>query len=225
MKRFNDKVIVITCADSSIGRVTALKLAREGGNVVLLGNNSKVLEYIAGELPEDHTWINTGNHLAVTGDISNEEHSERLVSHIIDKYNRIDAVISINTEIKFSPALVNELAKTKGSIVYISLLSDTSTDWSLESYKQAQVDLEQHNKKLAHKLGPQGVRVNGVHAGLTTEDNDDIDNVKLFMDQSLLGRLVEMNEIAEAILFLASNDACMITGATLPVDGGLTLTS
>src|SRR5699024_9608700 len=150
MKRFNDKVIVITGADSSIGRVTALKLAREGGNVVLLGNNSKVLEYIVGELPEDHTWINTGNHLAVTGDISNEEHSERLVSHIIDKYNRIDAVISINTETKFSPALVNELAKTKCSIVYISLLSDTSTDWTLESYKQAQVDLEQHNKKLAH---------------------------------------------------------------------------
>lgn len=94
-----------------------------------------------------------------------------------------------------------------------------------KAIKQAQVDLEQHNKKLAHKLGPQGVRVNGVHAGLTTEDSDDIDNVKLFMDQSLLGRLVEMNEITEAILFLASNDACMITGATLPVDGGLTLTS
>ena len=225
MKRFNDKVIVITGADSSIGRVTALKIAREGGNVVLIGSNSKVLEYIAGELPEDHTWINSGNHLAVTGDITNEEHSARLVSHIVEKYNRIDTVISINTEIKFSQALLTELSKTKGSIVNVSLLSDTSTSWSIEGYKQTQAELEKYNKQLAYKLGPQGIRVNGVHAGLTTEDSDDVDNVKLFIDQSALGRLVEMSEITEAILFLSSNDACMITGATLAVDGGLSLSN
>lgn len=223
MKRFNDKVIVITGADSSIGRVTALEIAREGGNIVLLGNNSKVLKYIASELPEDHTWINSGNHLAVTGDITNEEHSEKLVSHIVEKYNKIDAVININTEIEFSQELLSELSKTKGSIVNVSLLSDTSTNWSIDSYKQTQAELEKYNKQLAHKLGPQGIRVNGVHAGLTTEDSDDVDNVKLFIEQSALGRLVEMNEISEAILFLSSNDACMITGATLAVDGGLAL--
>lgn len=223
MKRFNDKVIVITGADSSIGRVTALEIAREGGNIVLLGNNSKVLKYIASELPEDHTWINSGNHLAVTGDITNEEHSEKLVSHIVEKYNKIDAVININTEIEFSQELLTELSKTKGSIVNVSLLSDTSANWSIDGYKQTQAELEKYNKQLAQKLGPQGIRVNGVHAGLTTEDSDDVDNVKLFVDQSALGRLVEMNEISKAILFLSSNDACMITGATLAVDGGLAL--
>lgn len=225
MKRFNDKVIVITGADSSLGRATALKIAREGGNVVLLGRNSKVLEYIAGELPEDHTWINSGNHLAVTGDITNEEHSARLVTHIVEKYNKINTVISINTEIKFSKALLTELSKTKGSIVNVSLLSDTGASWSVESYKRNQADLEDYNKRLAHKLGPREIRVNGVHAGLTTEDSDDVDNVKLFVDQSALGRLVEINEITEAILFLSSNDACMITGGTLAVDGGFALTN
>jgi len=224
MKRFNDKAIIITGADSSLGRVTALQLAREGANVILLGTNSTLLEHIASELPEDHTWINTGNHLAVTCDITNEQQGERLVSHILDKYHRVDGLININTEVKISQALLTELAKTKGSIVNVSLLSDTSEPWSLTAYKKAYEKLTTHNKQLALDYGSKEVRVNGVHAGLTVEDSDDIDNVALFTEQSPLSKLLHMEEIANAILFLASHESSIITGTTLAVDGGLSLT-
>lgn len=223
MKRFNDKAIIITGADSNLGRVTALELAREGANVILLGTNSKVLEYIADELPEDHTWINTGNHLTVTCDITNEEQSEKLVSHIVEKYHKIDGLVNINTDVKVSNALLNQLSKTKGSMVITSLISDTEVPWSLEVHKQTLTELISQSKQLALKLGPQGVRVNGVHAGLVTEDSDNIDNVKVFIDQSPFGKLIELNQITEAILFLLSNDAAMITGSTIAVDGGLSL--
>lgn len=223
MKRFNDKAIIITGADSNLGRVTALELAREGANVILLGTNSKVLEYIADELPEDHTWINTGNHLTVTCDITNEEQSEKLVSHIVEKYHKIDGLVNINTDVKVSNALLNQLSKTKGSMVITSLISDTEVPWSLEVHKQTLTELISQSKQLALKFGPQGVRVNGVHAGLVTEDSDNIDNVKVFIDQSPLGKLIELNQITEAILFLLSNDAAMITGSTIAVDGGLSL--
>lgn len=223
MKRFNDKAIIITGADSSLGQATALWLAREGANVILLGTNSKVLEYIADELPEDHTWINTGNHLTITCDITNEQQGEKLVSHILDKYHRIDGLININTKVKVSNALLTELAKTKGNIVNVSLLSDTEEPWSIERYKSTLQALQQHTKQLALQYGPKGIRVNGVQAGLTSEDSDDVKNVKIFNEQSPLGRVLEMQEISEAILFLASHDANMITGTTLTVDGGFSL--
>lgn len=223
MKRFNEKAIIITGADSSLGRETALWLAKEGANVILLGTNTKVLEYIIDELPEDHTWINSGNHLSITYDVNNEQHGEKLIKHILDKYHRVDGLININTEFEISKALLTELTKTKGSIVNVSVLSDTGTTWSTESYKTTLQDLEQNTKQLALQYGSKGIRVNGIVAGLTSEDSDDIENVDTFNEQSPLGRLVEMEEISEAILFLASHNANMVTGATLAVDGGFSL--
>lgn len=223
MKRFNEKAIIITGADSSLGRETALCLAKEGANVILLGTNTKVLEYIISELPEDHTWINSGNHLSITYDVNNEQHGEKLVTYILDKYHRVDGLININTEFEISKALLTELTKTKGSIVNVSLLSDTDETWSTERYKSTLLELEQNTKQRALEYGSKGIRVNGVQAGLTSEDSDDIENVNIFNEQSPLGRLLEMEDISEAILFLASHGASMITGTTLAVDGGFSL--
>ena len=95
MKRFNDKAVIVTGADSSLGRVTAMKLAREGANVILVGSNSKVLQYIAADLPEDHTWINSGNHLAITYRLDQATPSDELVTHVLQKYQKIDVLINI----------------------------------------------------------------------------------------------------------------------------------
>ncbi|WP_296404074.1 SDR family oxidoreductase [Psychrobacter sp.] len=225
MKRFNDKVIILTGADSSIGKVTAIALARNGANVVLIGTDTKVLEHIASELPEDHTWINSGNHLTITCDITNAQQGEKLVSYITDKYNKIDGLININSDVKISQAMLNELLKTKGNIVNVSLPYNTSAKWSIDSYKEIQAQFKEHITQLAIQYGAQEVRVNGVYAGLTTENIEDVENVRTFIEQSLMGRLVTLDEISESVLFLASHDASMLTGNTLLVDGGLSLTS
>lgn len=223
MKRFNDKVVIITGADSSLGHATALRLAREGANVVLIGLNDKVLSHIADELPEDHTWINAGNHLSVTSDITNHEQAERLVQHVVDKYHRIDALININTDITIEAPLLEELSKTKGNIVEVSLLSDTDSEWSMAAYAGAKNDIAKRAIELAHQYSAHGVRANAVVIGLTTEDKDDVDNVSDFIAQSPLGELVELEEAVEAIAFLADEDNRLLTGVALPVDGGLSL--
>lgn len=223
MRRFNEKVIIITGADSSLGRATAIRLAREGANIVLIGMNNKVLSYIADELPEDHTWINAGNHLSVTSDITNHEQSEKLVGYVIDKYHRIDVIININTEFTMETPLLSELTKTRGNVVDVSLLSDTDEKWSINNYIAAKNTLSAHTAESALKYSSKGIRTNAVIIGLTEEDSDDIDNVNDYTEQSPLGELVGLQSAVEAITFLADEDNRLLTGVTLPVDGGLSL--
>ncbi|WP_019673978.1 SDR family NAD(P)-dependent oxidoreductase [Psychrobacter lutiphocae] len=225
MKRFNDKVIIITGADSSLGRATALRLAKEGANIVLIGMNNRVLSYIAEELPEDHSWINAGNHLSVTSDITNHEQVERLVNHVIDKYHRIDAIININTTVIMEQPLLAELSKHNGSVVNVCLLSDSDTAWSITAYAKAKDATIQRTKELALEYSTQEIRVNAVVIGLTNADNCESSDIEAeFVEQSPLSRLVDLKEAVEAISFLADEDIHSITGVTIPVDSGLSLT-
>ncbi|PNK60579.1 SDR family NAD(P)-dependent oxidoreductase [Psychrobacter sp. FDAARGOS_221] len=224
MKRFNDKVIIITGADSSLGRATALRLAREGANIVLIGMNDKVLSYIADELPEDHTWINAGNHLSVTSDITNHEQAKKLVNYVMDKYSHIDSMININTTVTMETPLLEELSKSNGNIVEVSLLSDTEAKWSFEAYAEAKQAAAKRVSDLALQYSEQGIRANAVVIGLTTADNcENSDIEREFVSQSPLGKLVELSEAVEVITFLADEDNRSLTGVTLPVDGGLSL--
>lgn len=224
MKRFNDKAVIVTGADSSLGRVTAIKLAREGANVILVGSNSKVLQYIAADLPEDHTWINSGNHLAITCRLDEATPSDELVTHVLQKYQKIDVLININTSLPLEGSLVQALAQSKGSVVNVGLLSDNSSEWSLLDYQQQNHQLAENTKQLALTHSTNGIRVNAVNVGLTADDRNSHDSRQLFLQYSPLGDLVSLEDASEAITFLASEEARMITGVTLPVDGGLSLT-
>lgn len=224
MKRFNDKAVIVTGADSSLGRVTAMKLAREGANVILVGSNSKVLQYIAADLPEDHTWINSGNHLAITYRLDEATPSDELVTHVLQKYQKIDVLININTSLPLEGSLVQALAQSKGSVVNVGLLSDNSSEWSLQDYQQQNHHLAENTKQLALTHSTNGIRVNAVNVGLTADDRNSHDSRQLFLQHSPLGDLVSLEDASEAITFLASEEARMITGVTLPVDGGLSLT-
>lgn len=223
MKRFSGKVIIITGADSSLGRAVALRLAREGANIVLIGINDKVLSYIADELPEDHTWINAGNHLSVTSDITNKEQTKKLVDHVVDKYNHIDSIININTDVTMETPLLTELSKTKGNIVKVSLLSDTKANWSIPAYGEGKNAIAERVSNLAVEYSGQGIRVNGVVIGLTVDNNESTETVNEFITQSPLGELIHLDEAVEAITFLADEDNKSLTGVTLPIDGGLSL--
>jgi NAD(P)-dependent dehydrogenase (short-subunit alcohol dehydrogenase family) len=82
-------------------------------------------------------------------------------------------------------------------------------------------------RALACEWAPQGVRVNAVaptfaRTALTEVLLSDSEMVERLMASTPMGRLVEPHEVAAAILFLASDAASMITGVTLPVDGGWT---
>ncbi len=217
MKRFNDKVVIITGADSDIGRTTALKFAKEEANCVLVGINHDILEYIYADLPQDHTWINTGNHLTVTCDVNDSSQIEALIKYVLEKYSHIDVMVNIDTKIGIHQSVIPELIKTKGNIVNVTTLTDIPSDWDIDAYNAEKDNFDNITKSLALKNAASGVRVNAVAAGLVTTDT----SPNPFVSHCSLGKTATPNDVTSAIVFLASDDAAMITGVNLPIDGGI----
>lgn len=217
MKRFNDKVVIITGADSDIGRTTALKFAKEEANCILVGINHDILEYIYADLPQDHTWINTGNHLTVTCDVNDSSQIEALIKYVLEKYSHIDVMVNIDTKIGIHQSVIPELIKTKGNIVNVTTLTDIPSDWDIDAYNAEKDNFDNITKSLALKNAASGVRVNAVAAGLVTTDT----SPNPFVSHCSLGKTATPNDVTSAIVFLASDDAAMITGVNLPIDGGI----
>lgn len=118
------------------------------------------------------------------------------------------------------------ISRRSGSIVFVSSMwgqVGASCEAAYSMSKGAQIAL---TKALAKELGPSGVRVNCVAPGLIATDmNASLDALSLdsIIDETPLGRVGLPADVARAVLYLASDSAGFITGAVLPVNGGLVI--
>ncbi|MEB7924355.1 SDR family oxidoreductase [Atlantibacter hermannii] len=245
MTRFQQKVVVITGAGSGIGAGAAQRFAREGASVVLVGRTPEKLEKVAAQLPQ-------GKHLVVPCDVSSADEVQNLAQRVIDEYGRVDVLvnnagvivqgriheISLNdwetlmaTDLKgvfyCTHYFMPELLKTKGNVVNISSVSGLGGDWGMSVYNAAKGAVTNFTRALAMDYGADGVRVNAICPGFTfTELTEDMKQneplLQKFYERIPLKRAGEPEDIADAIAFIASDDARYITGVNLPVDGGLT---
>ncbi|MEN2752551.1 MULTISPECIES: meso-2,3-butanediol dehydrogenase [Psychrobacter] len=251
MKRFKEKTVIVTGAGSGIGRATAIRFAQEGASVVLVGRTAETLEETAKEFPLDRTWIHSDNYLTVTCDISVQDQVQEMMKRVIEKFEKIDVLVNnagkatqgkitemsaeewksaidvnLNGTFYVCQAAMPYLIKTKGNIINVSSLSGIGGDWNMAAYNAAKAGITNLTRTLALDHGPDGVRVNAVNPSVTeTNMTSAIQNNKAKTDKFLarcpLGRLATPEDIAAAITFLASDDASMITGVNLPVDGGV----
>lgn len=251
MRRFKDKTVIVTGAGSGIGRATAIRFAKEGANVALVGRTADTLEATAQYFPQDHTWIHTDNYLTVTCDISQEGQVQAMVDHVLKKFGRIDVVVNnagqaiqgkvtelssedwqqaidvnLNGTFYVCKAVMPALIKSKGNIVNVSSLSGMGGDWNMAAYNAAKAGVSNLTRTLALDHGPDGVRVNAVNPSvtkteMTTKIQQDDEKTDKFLARCPLGRIATPEDIAAAIAFLGSEDAAMITGVNLPVDGGV----
>ncbi|PSN09380.1 SDR family NAD(P)-dependent oxidoreductase [Siccibacter turicensis] len=245
MERFHNKVVVITGAGSGIGAGAAQRFAKEGASVVLVGRTQEKLEKVAASLPQ-------GKHLVVLCDVSVPEEVEALARRVEEEFGRADVLVNnagmivqgriheidlndwdtlMKTDLNgvfygvhyFMPALL----KTKGNVINISSVSGLGGDWGMSVYNAAKGAITNFTRALAMDYGRDGVRVNAICPGFTFTDlTEEMKSNKAllekFYERIPLGRAGEPEDIADAIAFLASDDARYITGVNLAVDGGIT---
>lgn len=144
----------------------------------------------------------------------------------------LDAVVDTNVKgvLFCSRAVMPHMMKKRyGKIVNISSLAGLGTALTGNSlYAATKASVIILTKRLALELGPYGINVNCIAPGqirtdMTTAGRspDELENrFKYFREKSMLGRIGEPEDIANAVLFFASNEASFITGQTLSVDGG-----
>ena len=242
MEKLKDKVAVVTGGTSGIGAASAALMAQEGARVVIIGRDEHRGMTVSKKLM-DH-----GLPVAVfRGDVSTIEDIHSLRAFIDKKYGRLDILMN-NAGILLTGSLeeltdqewdrtfdTNVKATMHMCKVFIDLLKishgvilNNASNIGLSSYiqgrksymyassKAAMIQFSQH---LAKNYAPD-VRVNVICPGVTMTNIFINRDFSRFNNVNLLGRVVKPEEIANAVLFLVSDDSSFMTGSSLVVDGG-----
>lgn len=237
---------LITGGTSGIGRATANKLAQLGIHVVVVGRNvergKKTVAEIraaggkADFIPADLRVASNAHDVArKTLELGNG-HVDILINdagvfpfgptHDMTE-EAVENAYSVNVKAPFF--LVAELAplmaqQGKGAIVNVSTMVADYGAVGMSLYGSSKAAINLLTQAWAAEYGPRGVRVNAVSPGPTrTEGTAEMgDALQQLAAQAPAGRPAQPEEIAEAILFLASDRASFIQGAIVPVDGGRT---
>jgi len=243
MRRFSDKVVLVTGAAAGIGEATARRFADEGASVVLADWNLDKAQVVASEL-------HSGKALAVRVDVSILNSVQQMIDATLQRFGRLDVLVnnagvhipgtvldatesdwrrisSVNIDgVIFSSKLaLPYLIESKGCIVNTASVSGLGADWGAAFYCASKGAVVNFTRALALDHGAQGVRVNSVCPSLTrtamTWDWDQSIRDK-FNERIPLQREALPSEVAAVIAFLASADASFVNGVNLPVDGGVT---
>ncbi len=243
---FKDKVVLVTGSSRGIGRSIVVKFAKEGANVIV---NYKTNDREAQTITEIIS--SYGNEcICIKADVSKEKDVKRMIETIIEKFGRIDILVNNagiaidndfqNRSIKDWQETLNTnligvfltskyagkymLENKYGKIINMSSTNgiDTIYPYSID-YDASKAGLINLTKNLAIEFAP-FINVNAVAPGwVNTGMNDDLSKsyLKAEMEKILLKRFAEPEEIADVVLFLASDKARYIDGETIRVDGGI----
>ncbi|UCF78705.1 MAG: beta-ketoacyl-ACP reductase [Candidatus Eiseniibacteriota bacterium] len=236
---------IVTGGSLGIGAAIALDLARNGADVAL--NYRKHKEEAEKIIAEVEKLGRKG--LAVRADVSSFSDAQKMVDEVKEKFGRLDilvnnaginwdgviwkmaedqwdTVISINLKgyfnyIRATSPLFRE--QKSGKIVNVTSINGLRGNFGQSNYSAAKAGIIGLTKTVARELGKYGVNVNAVAPGLIETDmmKDAPQNVKdAALQEIVLGRLGQPEEVAHVVTFLCSEAARHITGEVIRVDGG-----
>ena len=245
--------VIVTGASSGIGRAAALRFARAGASVLVVGRQAAALDDVAAAVEAEG-----GRPAVLVADVTADDAPERIVATAVERFGGMtalvnaagiiasgtvestadtqwDAMMDINVRAPFRlmRAAVPELTKSRGTIVNVSSVTGLRAFPGVLAYCTSKAAVDQLTRCAALELAPKGVRVNAVNPGVVISNLHRRGGMQeeayaAFLEHSKsthpLGRPGEAHEIADLIFFLSSEQAAWITGETISIDGGRHLT-
>ncbi len=247
MDKFSGKVFIVTGASSGIGKATALMAVERGASVVLVARRERELRAISSSLPADRAesvpadltveenrkrvidrTIQRFGGIDVLVNAAGIIGSGTIETTTLDQW---DAMFDINLRSVFrlmQLALPSLLAR-KGNIVNVSSVTGIRAFPGVLAYCVSKAGVDQLTHCVALELAGKGVRVNAVDPGVVLTNlhrasGMEEEAYKKFLTHSTtthpIGRVGQPEEVADLILFLASDRAGWITGGSFSIDGG-----
>ncbi len=242
--RFKDQVVIVTGATRGIGRAIATAFAKEGAKVVITGRGQETCDSAAKEIG--------GQTIGVATDMKSSASLAALVDKLKKDYGQIDVLVNnagvtrdnllllmsedewddvLDTNLKgnfTSTRLVAKqmLRKKQGRIINMASVVGISGNAGQANYSASKGGLIAFTKTAARELAGRSITVNAVAPGFIKTDMTEklppevIENAKKNIP---LGEMGTPEDIAAAVLFLASPEAKYITGQVLNVDGGMVM--
>lgn len=242
------KVALVTGASKGIGRAIAVALGREGAHVIVNYNGSEEQAKETCKLIVE----NGGSCESMRFNVAEEEITMEAMNSILEKHGKLDilvnnagitkdgllmrmtdadfeSVLDVNLKGAFHTiraASKQMLKQRSGRIINISSVSGIMGNAGQANYSASKAGLIGLTKATARELASRGITVNAVAPGFIETDMTDklSDTVKENACKQIpLGKMGNPEDIAEAVVFLASEKAAYITGQVLCVDGGMAM--
>jgi NAD(P)-dependent dehydrogenase (short-subunit alcohol dehydrogenase family) len=240
------KVALVTGSSRGIGKTIARELAREGCKVIVHGSRDSEALHSSFE---DVKKLSPDS-VMVTAELSEPASIDKMFSQIEETFAGLD--ILVNNAATQNPSPVLELKqedwdhvlsvnlrapflcaqhagkmmrdnKTGGKIINISSVHAYDARRNYAHYSAAKGGLETLTKSLALELAQHNIQVNSIVAGAIATELTPLDRQAKCLTSIPAGRIGTTEEIARLVAFLSSNECDYITGASITVDGGLTL--
>jgi 3-oxoacyl-[acyl-carrier protein] reductase len=246
--RFADRTVLVTGGSRGLGRAIATAFAAEGARVwVGYATRADEAERTVRAIADAG-----GSALAIRVDVTDGASLDAAVARVVAEHERIDVLVNAAGVVRDSvfalsspddwddPLRVNlggalraaravvlpMLAARRGAIVFVGSISGVRASPGQAAYSAAKGGLVALTRTLGAELAPRGIRVNSVVPGLCAAGMAQRLDRRVFDDhvaRTPLGRAGTAEEIAAAVLFVASDAASFVVGQSIVVDGGLSL--
>ncbi|MEV2236300.1 SDR family oxidoreductase [Streptomyces phaeochromogenes] len=242
--QLSGKNVVVTGASRGIGASTAQALADAGARVILIGRFRETLENVAGGLPNDPVTVvaDLSDPAAPRAIVEQVKDAVGTIDVLVNNAGGGDAVgpthtlrsedadflwaLNLRAPVLLGGIVAHDMAANGGGSV-ISISSGLSQQGmpGVSLYSAVKGGLEAATRSLAAEWGPSGVRFNVVSPGVTRTElgswiTADDNAQRKYLEKVPLGRIGEPDDVAAAVLFLASPGGAYVTGQAIAVDGG-----